>query len=142
KELRSKLEFAHELPFQKICVITKIMFLIISLRRNHLFLSCQGTKISFEKVRTTMEESLSIKSFNHALSLASSIALKTTENSACKELETEVGSAKANKIIPREFQKISPQPLEVFSKESSQLHLIQFKAGGCQRTSIILRVRG
>lgn len=49
---------------------------MIFLQSNHIFLSYQGIKSSFEKTRTILEESLSIQSFIHALSLANSMAVK------------------------------------------------------------------
>lgn len=91
--------------------MTKGILVTIFLQWSHLPLSCQGTCVSFEKAWTIRRESFSIQSLDHVLSIAISIALKTTKNYACKELEIEIGLEKSRIKFSGWYLKIPPQPL-------------------------------
>jgi len=117
----------------------KFMLLVKPKQLFHLFMILQGTREMDLKARRTIIESVYNQRFDQPLLCAISIAIITPDNSTNKYDSTPKLCAKQPRQSDSLFLKIPPQAAcqGVPAATLSILHLVQFKRGGCQITSII-----
>jgi hypothetical protein len=113
---------------------------ILAKQLSHLFLKDQGTTFEKEKIITTRIESYSNQICDQPLLTVILIAIKAPASSTFKEELIPKLNEYAPKNAASEFLKIAPQDeISGLPNEApSQLHLTQFRIGGCHITSLIL----